>query len=487
MQKEATELMHATCVAYAGSGRGTNGALGVLLRGPSGAGKSDLAIRLIDRGWHLVADDQCEIARRGGRLVARAPASIAGKIEVRGLGISALPSLAEVPVGLVVDLCPPDQVERLPDQQDQDIMGVRVRNCALSAFEASAPIKLQMALNAVTGDAEMPRQAGGSPVRTATGASPPSPVREKPDSGGPGDGAGSAGAARRLILVSGLSGAGRSTALNFLEDLGYESIDNLPLALLESSLALGGSGPLALGIDIRSRNFSVAPFLERVALLRADPAFRVSLLFLECDDEVLQRRYTETRRRHPLALDRPLIDGILAERRLVAPLREDADLVIDTSGLTQGDLRRLLKGQLDPETVPGMAILVMSFSYRRGLPRAADLVFDVRFLKNPHYELALRELTGRDEPVAAFIRQDPDFTPFYERLRNMVLPLLPRYQDEGKSYLTIAFGCTGGQHRSVMLAETLAADLDGEGWSSTRLHRDVDRAKIGRASPSESA
>lgn len=490
-QRDAAQLMHATCVAYAAPDQGRNATLGVLLCGPSGAGKSDLAIRLIDRGWHLVADDQCEIACRDGQLMARSPDSIAGKIEVRGLGISELPHLTEVPVGLIVELCPADQVERLPEQPDQDIMGVRVRKCALSAFEASTPIKLQMALD------EAARRAGAAgrssagasagPLPRSAGRAPAPPARDEPETGARGGRSGRAGQARRLILVSGLSGAGRSTALNFLADLGYESIDNLPLELIEPSLALGGSGPLALGVDIRSRNFSVAPFLERVALLRANPAFQVSLLFLECDDEVLLRRYTETRRRHPLALDRPLIDGILAERRLVAPLRDGADLVIDTSSLTQGDLRQLLKGQLDPETVPGMAILVMSFSYRRGLPRAADLVFDVRFLKNPHYEPELRELTGRDRSVAAFIREDRDFAPFFERLTGMLLPLLARYQDEGKSYLTIAFGCTGGQHRSVMLAETLAAELEAQNWQATLLHRDVDRTKIGRASTSDSA
>lgn len=308
-----------------------------------------------------------------------------------------------------------------------------------------------------------------------------------PEAGARAEPASDAGTARRVVMVTGLSGAGRSTALNMLEDLGYETIDNLPLELLEASLAGEAARPIALGVDIRTRNFAVDPLIGRLRKLEANPAYHITLLYLDCDEEVLRRRYSATRRRHPLALDRPLADGIIAERRLIAPLRDRADLVVDTSGLTPGDFRQILIGQLGPDSAPGMAVFVMSFSYRRGLPRAADMVLDVRFLTNPHYREELRPMSGRDPAVAEFIRADPDFTPFFERVKGMLLPLLPRYEGEGKSYLTIAFGCTGGRHRSVMLAETLAGELKTDGWQVTLVHRDIDRAQNARAPDVDSA
>lgn len=294
------------------------------------------------------------------------------------------------------------------------------------------------------------------------------------------------GTARRLVLVTGQSGAGRSTALNTLEDLNYEVIDNLPLELVEASLAGTADRPIALGIDIRSRNFAIAPFLARLDRFRADPALDVRLLYLHCDDEVLGRRYTETRRRHPLAIDRPVLDGIVAERRLIAPLREAADLLVDTTALTPNDLRQVLTGHMSLERSFGMAVFVISFSYKTGLPRAADMVFDVRFLRNPHYDPALRPLTGRDQAVADFVRDDPDFPSYYNGLCDWLTPLLPRYASEGKSYLTLAFGCTGGRHRSVFLAESLAATLRDQAWQVTLVHRDtpVGSGRAGAAEPS---
>jgi len=187
------------------------------------------------------------------------------------------------------------------------------------------------------------------------------------------------------------------------------------------------------------------------------------------------RRYTETRRRHPLAGDRPVLDGIHLERQRVWPLRDRADLVIDTTTLNPGDLKRLLQGHFALGAAPGITIFVTSFSYRHGLPRDADLVFDVRFLRNPHYVAALRPLTGRDAPVGAFIEADADFAPFFQRLCLLLAPLLPRYEREGKSYLTIAIGCTGGRHRSVYLAERLAAWLSEQGRPVGVNHRDLDQ------------
>lgn len=276
-----------------------------------------------------------------------------------------------------------------------------------------------------------------------------------------------------LILVTGLSGAGHSTALRALEDLGYEAVDNLPLVLLNAPVSF--DRPMALGIDSRTRGFSAEALLERIQRLRAEPGLSVSLVFLTCSDEVLQRRYTETRRRHPLAQDRPVADGIRQERLMLDALADAADLVIDSTDLAIGDLKRLMLGHFALGRRPGLAIAVMSFSYRYGLPREADLVFDVRFLDNPHYDPALRPLTGRDAAVGAHIEADPAFAPFFKNLTDLLLPLLPGYEREGKSYLTLAVGCTGGRHRSVFVAERLAAWLAGHGRRVDLRHRDAAR------------
>ena len=277
-----------------------------------------------------------------------------------------------------------------------------------------------------------------------------------------------------VILVTGLSGAGHSTALRALEDMGYEAVDNLPLALLNAPD--GFDRPVALGIDSRTRGFSSAALLERIQRLGAEGGLAVTLVFLTCSDEVLQRRYTETRRRHPLALDRPVADGIRQERLLLEDLADAADLVIDSTDLAIGDLKRLMQGHFALDRKPGLAIAVMSFSYRHGLPREADLVFDVRFLTNPHYQPALRPLTGRDAAVGAYIEADPAYAPFFRNLTDLLLPLLPGYEREGKSYLTLAVGCTGGRHRSVFVAERLAGWLASQGRQVDLRHRDATRA-----------
>jgi UPF0042 nucleotide-binding protein len=283
----------------------------------------------------------------------------------------------------------------------------------------------------------------------------------------------------RLVLVTGMSGAGRSTALKALEDLGYEAVDNLPLSLLDPLVTGGPAHPVAIGIDVRTRGFTVDSLLDWLRR-PARPDCRV--VFLDCDDERLRRRYTETRRRHPLAGDRPVIDGIRLERQRVSALRDQADLVIDTSALTAADLKRVLHGHFSLDAAPGVAVFVTSFSYRYGLPQDADLVFDVRFLDNPHYVPELRPLTGLDEQVGVRIAADPDFAPFLARLEALLEPLLPRYAREGKSYLTIAVGCTGGRHRSVFVAERLADWLRGLGYRTSRNHRDLDRRAAASAS-----
>lgn len=287
----------------------------------------------------------------------------------------------------------------------------------------------------------------------------------------------------KVLLVTGISGAGRSTALKVLEDLGYEAMDNIPLNLLltflapESSPVLTRHGAIAAGIDIRTRDFDVEHFMERLAPLSARDDIQVSLLFMDCDDDVLSQRYTETRRRHPLAEDRPVRDGIRLERDIIGALREHADLVIDTSTMTGADVRRVLAGHFTIEEGPALTATVMSFSFRKGLPREADLVFDVRFLRNPHYVPELRPLSGMDRDVARYIEEDPALDDVMGRLDELLLDLVPRYAAEGKTYLTIAIGCTGGQHRSVFVAERLADVLEGAEHAVTRRHRDVVTAR----------
>lgn len=281
-------------------------------------------------------------------------------------------------------------------------------------------------------------------------------------------------AAKEIVLVTGMSGAGRSTTLKILEDLGFEAVDNLPLSLLPNLVPADRppAAPCAIGVDIRARDFGVESLLAQLARLRGYDGARVMLLFLDCDDTVLQRRFTETRRPHPLSTDRPLPDVIGHERGLLAPLRAAADLILDTSRLRAADLKRLL-GERFGSVDAGMRVFVKSFSYRQGLPNEADLVFDVRFLRNPHYEPELQPLTGRDRRVGAYVAADPVFAETFDRLTGLIEPLLPRFAQEGKSYLTIAIGCTGGRHRSVYVAERLAGWLRGRGHDVHLSHRDA--------------
>ena len=281
-----------------------------------------------------------------------------------------------------------------------------------------------------------------------------------------------------VVVVTGMSGAGKSLTLKWLEDLGYEAVDNLPLSLLGPLLRGGEPGrPLAIGIDIRTRDFGAQSMMAELDRLHEETKVPLFLLFVDSDDEVLGRRFTETRRRHPLAVDRPLLDGISHERILVSPLKSRADLVIDTSSLPPAELRRVLAGHFQREAKAPLLLFVTSFSYRRGLPREADLVFDVRFLDNPHYQPALRPQSGKDEEVAAFIADDAGFAPFFDGLTALICPLLPRFTAEGKSYLTIAIGCTGGRHRSVYVAEKLAAWLREQGQQVDLRHRDLEEGE----------
>ncbi len=286
---------------------------------------------------------------------------------------------------------------------------------------------------------------------------------------------------RPVVLVTGLSGAGKSSILRTLEDLGYETVDNPPLATLEE-LVGDAVTPIAIGVDARSRGFDAADVALVVQRLRLRADIAATLVFATADEPVLLRRYSETRRRHPLApggeLGSRVSEGIAREAALLAPLLEEADLLVDTSDLPLPDLRRLVERRFRTEGGLGLSVAIISFAYPKGLPREADLVFDMRFLRNPHYDPALRPLTGRDGAIARFVEGDPDFLPFWGRMTGLLDPLLPRYAAEGKKYLTVAIGCTGGRHRSVLVAERLAAHLSSQGWRVDLIHRELAHAPV---------
>lgn len=279
-----------------------------------------------------------------------------------------------------------------------------------------------------------------------------------------------------IILVTGMSGAGRSTALKVLEDLGYKAIDNLPLSLLpqlcDEMASWTWQNPLAIGIDMRSYGFDLTPFQDLFQSLSATANVTFRLLYLDCDDDVLLRRFTETRRRHPIG-DFSLPDAITQERQLINPLKSSADLVIDTSQLSMPTFGQMLRQHFSLEESLKLLIRMISFSYRRGLPREADMVFDARFLSNPYYEKPIRALTGKDEEVGKFLTQDTNWQSVYDALQAIILHSLKGFRLTGRSYLTIACGCTGGQHRSVFLAEQLSKWLHNEGERVIIEHRDL--------------
>ena len=289
-----------------------------------------------------------------------------------------------------------------------------------------------------------------------------------------------------VVLVTGLSGAGKASILRALEDLGYDAVDNPPLQLVEN-LVLQAPKPIAVGLDARTTGFDSVVLLETVDRLRMDRTLHTHLIYATAENTVLLRRYTETRRRHPLAPQGPVLDGIEREMALTVHLRDAADLVVDTSDLPLAKLRTLIGqrfGMSDDRgktTVP-MTVTLVSFAFPAGLPREADMVFDARFLRNPHYDPILRPLTGLDAAVAAYVEADPDYEPFFTRMLGLLELVLPRFVQEGKKYATIAIGCTGGRHRSVRTVERLAPSLSrmGDGrqehaWQVTVMHRELSK------------
>lgn len=290
----------------------------------------------------------------------------------------------------------------------------------------------------------------------------------------------------KLVLVTGMSGAGKSTALKVLEDLDYEAIDNMPLNLVQRLLSTPDSNPdhtagrpLAIGVDSRTRSFSERHVVNEIERLRAMPHVDLQLLFFDCNDEQLATRFSKTRRRHPLALDRPVMDGITRERQHMQPVRDVADLFFDTTNLNVHDLKRRLVELFAQKRAQTLTLTLMSFGFSRGVPRDADLMFDVRFLRNPFYEEDLRRLTGLDEAVAAYVAADKDFEGVFDQIVKLLETLLPRYREEGKAYLTIAIGCTGGRHRSVFTTQLLAKTLEKADYKVHITHRDLEMPLLG--------
>lgn len=279
-----------------------------------------------------------------------------------------------------------------------------------------------------------------------------------------------------VFLVTGPSGAGRSTAIHALEDDGFEAIDNLPLNLLPRLLGDEPlQRPLAVGIDARNRHFTTTGFLDMVEDIRREGRYAPQLLYIDASDSVLIRRFSETRRRHPLSPeDTPQI-GILREFDLLAPIRARADILIDTSEMTPHQLRAEIKRLTSPITGQRLAITLQSFSFKRGLPRGADMVLDLRFLRNPYWSAMLRSRDGRDPEVATYIQADPRYDPFIEHVMALCQLLLPAYLDEGKAHFQLCLGCTGGRHRSVAAVEALAGRLGADGWTVRTQHRDMHR------------
>jgi UPF0042 nucleotide-binding protein len=283
-----------------------------------------------------------------------------------------------------------------------------------------------------------------------------------------------------IVVITGLSGSGKTLAIRAFEDMGYYCVDNLPVALIPTLADLVGRSRTAIAraalvVDVREGEF-LQEFPSMFDRLRRGQGHRVRLLFFEADDEVLIRRFSETRRPHPLAAGVPVEEGIRRERLALQPLRERADLIIDSSRFNVHQLRRYLQDHFSPSSAgQPLHVAIVTFGYKHGVPAESDLLFDTRFLPNPFFVEGLRERTGRDREVVAWLERIPEYLEFRRRVVDLVAFLIPHYIREGKSYLTIGIGCTGGRHRSVALGEAIDADLRQRGFPATTAHRDLER------------
>ena len=290
---------------------------------------------------------------------------------------------------------------------------------------------------------------------------------------------------QKILLVTGVSGAGKTTVLKTLEDLGWEAVDNFPINLAGQLLKIPASGgddgpniPLALGFDSRTRGFDAEALIRQIMHLQNQPKLNILTLFLDCAGVEIERRYAETRRRHPMAQDRPAMDGIAIDRTLMEPFQRWAENVIDTSKLSAHDLQQVIRERYTSEKSPHSTITVTSFGYSRGVPHNADLVFDLRFLRNPHWDSLLRPLTGLDASVSEYVAADPEYDEAMQKIRELLRFLLPLYDAQGKAYVNIAFGCTGGRHRSVHVAEKFGNWLREDGFALTVSHRNLTSRPI---------
>lgn len=307
----------------------------------------------------------------------------------------------------------------------------------------------------------------------SSAGTPPPPSGAAPSTDGPNGTDG----APLVMLATGRSGAGRTTAINALEDFGFERVDRPPLALapdIVAQLVADGRKRVVIGVDAKTNGFSAEAFADLRKAVAERCGATVRVLFLESDEEALRRRYTETRRRHPLSTSGAIEDGIALDRRLTEAVKRAADVVLDTTHMTPMALKRAIRERALAEEALGLTLSIVSFAYRGGLPADADIVFDCRFLRNPHYEPTLRDDDGRSAAVAAYVAEDPLYEAFAQQVEQHVMLLLPAFVREGKSYVTVAFGCSGGRHRSVATAVALAAAVEAAGWRPNLRHRELD-------------